>query len=130
MWYVGLFLVAVAAFAVWFAASLTLLLITPEEDTKRRKTRLTLTIISGVLAGLALLASSIMGEYGMIILGLPIALIGWFVVSLIVLKHTPKEDKRRAGRKASAIISGILAVLTTLIYVSFILLLSLAITNM
>lgn len=63
--------------------------------------------------------------------GVPAAMLIWFMVSLILMLKTPKENtEKRRRRKIMTIVSGVIAGILVLVIGGFIALLALAVANM
>lgn len=68
--------------------------------------------------------------YIIIFIGIPLAVILFFLISLIRLCMTPRDDPKYGGRKAAFIVAAVLAALLILAVVAMMILITLAMNHM
>ena len=69
--------------------------------------------------------------YTTLFFGVPAAMVIWFIVSLIIMLKTPKENiEKRRKRKIMTIVSGVIAGVNVLVIGGLVALIALAIANM
>ncbi|MCM1313982.1 MAG: hypothetical protein NC244_01265 [Alistipes senegalensis] len=110
---------------VFFIVSLVLLKKTPK-DSKKYKSRKNTFIVSALLAGILITVIVLSFLNADIILEglffcIPVGIIIFFIVSLILLKKTPKNSEKYESRKTAFIVSAVLTgILVTAVVALFI----------
>ncbi len=118
---------------IFFIVSLILFKRTPK-DSEKYRSRTTAFIVSGTLAVVLIIVivTSFIDAYIIlegIFFGIPVGIIIFFIVSLVMLRKTPKDSEKYRSRKTAFIISAVLTVIIVTAVVLFIMI-SIALTNM